>query len=169
MRRKSSVLLASILVLLGPFGGATPAQAASSYTVGGWIELNGADDFTHEMTNPEANFEQTCGRGDNGWAPWMRVGARFPVFNGVGIRVGSVKITQADWVEDYGLKGNCYYYMSGKGLKRANFYCIGMPNDHIWEIGSSSKAKNGFVEVDLWLINDTYETPYADRECGGTW
>ena len=164
---RSKFLVAISLVAAAAIAMAPVGSAESRFTLGGWIELSGANEFTHTMTNPEANFNKTCARGSNGWASWLRVGKQFPIFNGVGDRVGSVRITKAEWVEDYGLKGNCYYYMYGKGLKRANFYCIAMPNGYTWEIGSANKAKRGFVEVDLWLINAQWATPYKAPECRG--
>jgi hypothetical protein len=168
--KKALAATAAIALLTGITIAAAPAASAGSgYTLGGWVEVGGPDDFTYRMPNPEANFDKTCARGANGWAPWMRVGAKFPVYNGTGGRVGSVTITKAEWVEDYGLEGNCYYYMSGSGLRRANFYCMAAPNDHVWHIASGSEAKGRVVPAELWLINDEFETPYADRECGGTW
>lgn len=142
----------------------SPAVAASDARLAGWIEIWGeGSDGDHEFSNPETNFSSACSRGNNGWADWMRKGARFPILNGTGDKVGAVKVTASEWVSNYGLKGICRYFVDGR-VKQSNFYCLPAPNGYTWEIGSGRKQ---FVRVDEFIMNVSWPTPYRAKTCGG--
>ena len=160
-------VLLSLCLAIASVWTAPLAVAANGYTLGGWVEIGGPDDFTYAMPNPEANFKKTCARGANGWASWMYVGQRFKVYNGANQAMGTVRVTAADWVKDYGIKGNCYYYLNGTNIKRANYYCITWPNGVTDNVGEGADAKNGVVPIDGWVIPYDSGSPYVVKECGG--
>jgi len=116
---------------------AVPASAApKKYVMYGTIEAlapNPQDPNDSRMeytqTNPEGNFNAACRRGQNGADQRLRVGLMFPILDGNGRRVGSAQIVDGYWVEDFGLKGNCFYEYVSTKMKRSNYYCPNILGD----------------------------------------
>jgi hypothetical protein len=132
---------------------APPTQAATRYTITGWVWANSPEDpidGSFRQPNAEADFDRQCARGINGTDPRLRLGTRVLVRDGNNKLIGRGRVVDGRWSTPGDRNGRCFYAIVVRNLPKANFYRVSILSERIDEVSSVDAKSNGFIRMYPW-------------------